>query len=263
MAPYSALALALLPALVAGAAIRGLDPELAPRYAPVDGKFTCLDGFKSVPFSAVNDDYCDCLDGSDEPGMWPRSPATWRRRSAAVAAAGRAVRSVVVTLTHQHPSMPCRNLCLPQRPFLLREQVLPAAALERFNGGRRRVRCAAAAAAACCTCGCCCVRGCCCRRRCRCCCCVAAAAAVAAGRSCMPPLHLVEPSLQRALGIAAAAAAAALPPTGCTAAVRRRLQRITGSARLPRLLWLQTAAMALTSLQGAAPTAAMRRATSR
>jgi len=42
-------------------------PEVA-AYTPVDGKFTCLNGERTIDFAAVNDDYCDCSDGSDEPG---------------------------------------------------------------------------------------------------------------------------------------------------------------------------------------------------
>ncbi|KAK4686760.1 protein kinase C substrate 80K-H, partial [Tremellales sp. Uapishka_1] len=49
--------------------IRGLDPALAHKYLPSSSNtFACLDGTKTIPFSAVNDDYCDCPDGSDEPG---------------------------------------------------------------------------------------------------------------------------------------------------------------------------------------------------
>jgi len=30
--------------------------------------FRCFDGLAVIPFAHVNDDYCDCMDGSDEPG---------------------------------------------------------------------------------------------------------------------------------------------------------------------------------------------------
>lgn len=53
----------------AAAHIRGVRPELADKYAPTDGgKFTCLDGSKTLDFGAVNDNFCHCADGSDEPG---------------------------------------------------------------------------------------------------------------------------------------------------------------------------------------------------
>ncbi|XP_012253364.2 glucosidase 2 subunit beta [Athalia rosae] len=34
---------------------------------PADRDFQCLDGSLIIPFNRVNDDYCDCGDGSDEP----------------------------------------------------------------------------------------------------------------------------------------------------------------------------------------------------
>jgi hypothetical protein len=52
----------------AQASIRGLNPDYAPQYSGAGRVFKCLDGSKTIPFSRVNDDYCDCPDGSDEPG---------------------------------------------------------------------------------------------------------------------------------------------------------------------------------------------------
>lgn len=46
---------------------RGISLSRLPLYSP-DRDFTCLDGSLTIPFLQVNDDYCDCLDGSDEPG---------------------------------------------------------------------------------------------------------------------------------------------------------------------------------------------------
>lgn len=46
---------------------RGVPLTKRPFYE--EGKpFTCLDGSRTIPFNRVNDDYCDCQDGSDEPG---------------------------------------------------------------------------------------------------------------------------------------------------------------------------------------------------
>ncbi|CAG9837094.1 unnamed protein product [Diabrotica balteata] len=46
---------------------RGVSLSRASLY-PADKDFTCFDGSKTIPFTRVNDDYCDCLDASDEPG---------------------------------------------------------------------------------------------------------------------------------------------------------------------------------------------------
>jgi len=46
---------------------RGVPPDMANFYDP-NSSFHCLDGSGEIPFDHVNDDYCDCKDGSDEPG---------------------------------------------------------------------------------------------------------------------------------------------------------------------------------------------------
>ncbi|KAI9102601.1 glucosidase II beta subunit-like-domain-containing protein [Phlyctochytrium arcticum] len=51
-------------------ALKGVPPNEIARYTAKVGSdsFQCLDKSKTILFSAVNDDYCDCPDGSDEPG---------------------------------------------------------------------------------------------------------------------------------------------------------------------------------------------------
>lgn len=64
-----------LPISIAEAVLKyplGVAPHLAERYLPLksdSGLWSCVDESKKIPWSAVNDDYCDCSDGSDEPGL--------------------------------------------------------------------------------------------------------------------------------------------------------------------------------------------------
>lgn len=46
---------------------RGVSLSRASLYNP-EKDFTCFDGSLTIPFTQVNDDYCDCPDASDEPG---------------------------------------------------------------------------------------------------------------------------------------------------------------------------------------------------
>lgn len=49
--------------------VRGVHMALFRSYQPdINNRFYCLSDGKSIHFDKVNDDYCDCEDGSDEPG---------------------------------------------------------------------------------------------------------------------------------------------------------------------------------------------------
>mmetsp|Transcript_84348 Transcript_84348/g.149111 ORF Transcript_84348/g.149111 Transcript_84348/m.149111 type:complete len:445 (+) Transcript_84348:51-1385(+) len=67
MVMRGALLVALSSSPLAQAMVRGVAPELQQQYKE-GATFRCLNGEKQVPFTSVNDDYCDCSDGSDEPG---------------------------------------------------------------------------------------------------------------------------------------------------------------------------------------------------
>ncbi|EJD53947.1 endoplasmic reticulum protein [Auricularia subglabra TFB-10046 SS5] len=58
--------------LASASAVAGVEPRKAALYTPISGSgaptWKCLNDSRVIPFSAVNDDYCDCADGSDEPG---------------------------------------------------------------------------------------------------------------------------------------------------------------------------------------------------
>ncbi|KAK5670541.1 hypothetical protein BDV3_002722 [Batrachochytrium dendrobatidis] len=47
---------------------RGVHPSKLHLYQLSTTQFTCLDKSATISMTAVNDDYCDCADGSDEPG---------------------------------------------------------------------------------------------------------------------------------------------------------------------------------------------------
>jgi hypothetical protein len=51
----------------------GVPPSLLSSYTPSTSSgnktWKCLTSGETIAWSAVNDDYCDCSDGSDEPGM--------------------------------------------------------------------------------------------------------------------------------------------------------------------------------------------------
>lgn len=67
----AAATLLLLPGVrvSAEAELQGVGPEDVQAYRKnLAGGFTCLDGSGNIALSALNDDFCDCADGSDEPG---------------------------------------------------------------------------------------------------------------------------------------------------------------------------------------------------
>jgi len=64
----SAALLLLLPAAAAEEAVRGVAAADWAAYRSGGALFHCRDGQAEIPLAKLNDEYCDCADGSDEPG---------------------------------------------------------------------------------------------------------------------------------------------------------------------------------------------------
>ena len=62
------LLLSFVASPITSAPVRGVAPDLIAHYDTNADVFRCLDGSKSIQTGRVNDEYCDCFDGSDEPG---------------------------------------------------------------------------------------------------------------------------------------------------------------------------------------------------
>lgn len=118
---------------------RGVPPNLLPQYKLAEGAtFHCLNGQGSVPASRINDDYCDCSDGSDEPGGWGvQVIGAWRavRRLPPAAPAPMAHIPAPACAAHTR-----RDVRLRQRQVLLPEQRVPQPRGRQRGRGRRRVR---------------------------------------------------------------------------------------------------------------------------
>lgn len=48
--------------------LRGVDPAAAEAYSRP--RFVCDGGATTLESTKINDEYCDCKDGTDEPGEW-------------------------------------------------------------------------------------------------------------------------------------------------------------------------------------------------
>jgi protein kinase C substrate 80K-H len=68
--------LTLLP--TAAWALKGVDPVHLRSYEPIPNsspaRWKCLNSSQEIPYSSLNDNYCDCDDGSDEPSKFKREP---------------------------------------------------------------------------------------------------------------------------------------------------------------------------------------------
>ncbi len=98
-----------------------LTAELFAHGAHPSQNFACMDKSKTISRSAINDDYCDCSDGSDEPGTCALDAFAYKWND---------------HLTKPH----CLRSCLLEWTVLLHERWISGAIFALFKSWRWCVR---------------------------------------------------------------------------------------------------------------------------
>ncbi|CAN0020376.1 unnamed protein product, partial [Bubo scandiacus] len=115
-----------LPGAVEVTRPRGVSLSVNHHFYEASKPFTCLDGSATIAFAWVNDDYCDCRDGSDEPGTaaCPQRPLPLHQRRVPAP---------------EHPLGPCqrRRLRLLRRHRRVRQRRCLREHLQVRRGGER------------------------------------------------------------------------------------------------------------------------------
>lgn len=128
----------------AGSIVRGVTPDLLSKYnIPSDAEFQCLDGRGSLPASRINDEYCDCTDGSDEPGECSDGTVTDTDFLDIKASQAQHLLCIAAS-TPSSPCSPlrphpCRHLRLPKRVLLLCQRGIRAEDAQSCIRRRRRL----------------------------------------------------------------------------------------------------------------------------
>ena len=113
------------------------------------GVFQCFDGRITIPVDQVNDDYCDCVDGSDEPGtsacnvavgFWCKNDG-FRPEHLASSRVGDGICDCCDgTDEAGHRGAKCENSCAAKAALLAQEEAARRQRIERARGARESAK---------------------------------------------------------------------------------------------------------------------------